>query len=245
MSIEYNKIYRHSTTTANAYDMIKQDLTDAFTEFTSHGVSFETLSPPTVSTEEYLIYLNSGKTMYLRLVVESNSPVLYICTKDITTGNIVNTKLYASSTSGTYRTFNFAVTRYGVCFTSIRPKSSSQYEVDDSFFINFFTVGDDSTPNMFVGGSNANPVATTYAKSYIYSDAHLKLEDLSWTPSKINTETVYTLLCKMSSPTYGVECKHLYMRVFSKAISGKVKIGDKYFILGAEYALEYDIKDGE
>lgn len=232
--MKLNKIYRYyGMKTAETYETIKAALTNAFTGF--DGVSFETVAATESTSEEYLIYLNSEKTMWLKLYNVS-TPMMSINFID---GSSVDITRQGTS-SALYCQINIVRTAYGVVFSRIGLSNSSTDILNDIYSCNFFAVGD---PNVFIyTKAESNNTSMNYI-DYWYSDLHTMPEAINQFSCITTSVVSRTKLSNASSMVQPIDCEHLYRLEFSEGKTGKMKIGDKYVILGCRYALEYDPND--
>lgn len=232
--MELNKIYRYyGMKTGQAYEPIKIALNEAFTGF--DGVSFETVAATEDTDEQYLIYLNAEKRMWLSLYQPSD-PQISI---NFSNGNSVVINRVSSSVA--YRQFNIVRTAYGVVFSRIGTTNDiTDVLTNDIYFSNFFAVGE---PNVFIYTGSSSNTTSTGSIDYWYSDLHDIPESFSQYSSFTASTVTRTKLSHASSMVQPIDCKHLYRLEFSGGETGKINIGDKYFILGCRYALEYDPND--
>lgn len=232
--MELNKIYRyHGVPEEEYYSHPKEKFTEAFTGF--EGVSFETVEGTDETTEEYKIYLDSEKSMWLTIYRPAYDEIsISISFKDGTV-----TTLH-ESTSGTYLTYNIMRTAYGVAFTSF-VQNNSQHKIldEDNYFTSFFVVGE---PNIFVCTKTTSNVSGS-SNDMMFSSLHEKLE-VHNNDSTLNGSTVpKTRLLNHTSLIYPIDCEHLYRVIYTDGKTGKIKVGEKYVILGTRYGLEYDPND--
>ena len=245
--MKVNRIYRYyGISKGSLYEHLKTTFTEAFTGF--NGISFETILAAASASgyEEYKIYLNPEKSMWLRIywdgVVSSSTTVstgtfVEMNFKDGSTYNVANV-----SSGSPYRYYNIVRTRYGVMFTNIYSASDAgEMAVSNTDFANFFAVG---APNIFVHTkSSSNTVAGTYT-DYWWSDLHTAVEQMAQYSALIPSSVGQTALFTACSAIQPITCDHLYRLAYYGGTSGKIKLGDKYLILGCRYALEYDPDDG-
>ena len=246
--MKLNKIYQfYGITQANLYAHVKQNLTEAFTGF--DGVSFETIEETTETAEdgtittvpeEFIIYLNSNKSMWLRVYIDTYLKIS-INFKD----GSVNVIGESKAGSGNYIGYNIIRTAYGVAFTNfaVSTSLSNTLITDMDKFNRFFTPGE---PNVFVytiATATSNSSSTTYS-DYWYSDLHeipesfLQVSNLAG-----NTISVQTTVFNACSMAQVIKCEHLYRLAYNEGKTGKLNVGDKYYMLGCRYALEYDPND--
>lgn len=232
--MELNKIYRYyGMKPEQAYEPIKNALNEAFTGF--NGVSFETVAATEDTEEQYLIYLNAEKSMWL-ILYQTSDPQISI---NFSNGNSV--VIARVNSYSAFRQFNIVRTAYGVVFSRIGTTSGATDVLsDDIYFGNFFAVGE---PNVFVYTASSSNATSSISVDYWYSDLHNMPEAFSQYSSLISSAVTRTKLSPASSMVQPVDCEHLYRLEFSDGKTGKIKVGDKYFILGCRYALEYDPND--
>lgn len=233
--MELNKIYKYYGIQAkNGYSHAKEKFTEAFTGF--EGVSFETVEATDETTEQYKIYLDSEKSMWLLIYVESSYLNISISFKD---GTVSKLEHSGASVSSGYLAYNIMKTAYGVAFTALAQANGEKEPLNDSYFMNFFAVGE---PNVFVCTSatdNLKCAADDVMFSILHETPEVRNE---W--STLNENPVLrTKLFNYSSLVYPIDCEHLYRVVHTDGKTGKVKIGEKYFIIGMRYALELDPND--
>ncbi len=230
-----NKIYKYyGIPTADAYEHMKEKFTEAFTGF--DGVSFETIEATDDTAEQYKIYLDSDKSMWLTLYTDSNAPKISIGFKDGTV-----TEISTVSSSSEYRRYNIVRTSYGVVFSNIGTSSNSTSTdiLADNYLTGFFAVGE---PNVLVYTKSISNTSGT-AQDFWQSSLHDTPEAFSQYSALYSSAVPRTKLFNASSMVQPIDCEHLYRLAYSDGTVGKIELGDKHIVLGTRYALEYDPSD--
>ena len=233
--MELNRIYRHYAIPRNQiYGQLKSILNEAFIGF--NGVSFETVAATESSDEQFLIYLNSEKSMWLNLHHDDNDALISVNFKNENARGIGR---IGSAVS--FRQFSIVRTAYGVIFSRIGTSNTSTDILNDAHLVGFFVQGE---PNIFVlsEGSN-NSTDTSWHDHCFYSDLHEIPEIFRQPNSLIYASVPRTSLLNACSAVQPIKSEHLYRAVFSDEQTGKIEVDNKYFIKGNCYALEYDPKD--
>lgn len=245
--MKVNRIYRYyGLTKSNLYEHLKATFTEAFTGF--DGVSFETVLATKAASgfEEYNVYLNTNKSMWLRIywngitsssTADTSKHYIEMNFKDGTTYNVV----YSDSGSW-YRYYNIIRTKYGVMFTNIYPASDAgTMSLSDVDFCNFFMVGE---PNVFVHTNSASNTGAAKSADYWWTDSHDAVEQLTQYDELTAGKTVARMqLFNAQSTIQPIVCDHLFRLAYYGGTTGKMKLGNRYVILGCRYALEYDPSD--
>lgn len=229
--MELNKIYKYfGIPVESAFAHMKEKFTEAFAGF--DGVSFEDIDGT------YKIYMNAEKTMYITITVDTET--LFITIKFGVNGDEREISPINKS-SYNYYAYTIVRTKYGVAFSRHDRKYYDYEYVGESYITSFFAVGN---PNVFI---NTETYGTNNGSSsrndYICSNMHEKIERQQNFDRIVYNYTTRTKLFNAGSMTYPVDCEHLYRIAYSDGKVGKIKVGDKYFISGVRYALEYDPND--
>lgn len=240
--MQLNKIYRYyGIPTAQVYAHMKEKFTEAFTGF--EGVSFETVEATeetaddgtvTTTPEQYIIYLDNDKSTWLKLYVNTSGyPTMAVYFKNGT--SVAFNNAISGTLANPYRQFNIVRTVYGVAFSGIGATTNATEILEDRHITSFFVVGN---PNLFVYTKSTSSTGGT-ANDYIFSSLH-EMPEIHNNYSTLNGSTVSrTKLFNFSSLVYPIDCEHLYRIVFTDGNVGRIKINDRYFIMGTRYALEY------
>lgn len=228
--MDLNKINRYCIAGGESYTHVKNTFTEALTGF--DGISFESVEATEDSGEEFVIYLNSEKSIKIRI------------TQNISLANRVDfavlfrdSEIYKSTAptvNNGWCVYNIARTDYGVAFTDIGYRFGQELISDDTKIVNFFSTG---TPNVFVR-TNSTSNLNNNAIDYWLSELHETVENDVVYSALCTSAVTRTALQSACSKHQPIECEHLYRLVFSDGKVGKIKIDDKYFILGCRYALE-------
>lgn len=236
--MQLNKIYRyHGIPKVEAYTHLKTTFTEAFSGF--DGVSFETVLAENSASgfEEYKIYLNAEKSMWLRIYWNGNSGTsehtIEMCFK-----NSQNEVLTTCSSGDSHRYYNIIRTDYGVMFSTFQSSSvENKLQTDDMQFQNFFAAGN---PNVFICAKGFN--LSMPGDECWWSNLHNSAEKININAAlNKSTDTVnQTTIYNATSAFEPIRCDHLYRLAIYSGKTGKMLIGDKYVILGCRYALEYN-----
>ena len=231
-----NKIYKYyGIPTAEAYAHMKEKYTEAFTGF--DGVQFETVEATDDTAEQYKIYLDSDKSMWLTLYTDSNAPKISIGFKAGTA-----TDVSTVSSSSEYRRYNIVRTSYGVMFSNIGTSNNSASTdiLADNYLTGFFAVGE---PNVLVYTKSTSNTVSAAAQDIWHSSLHDTPEAFSQYGALYTSTVPRTKLFNASSMVQPIDCEHLYRLAYSDGTVGKIELGDKHIVLGTRYALEYDPSD--
>lgn len=233
--MELNKIYRRQYIDLNnVYDTVKADFTELFSGFA--GVSTEE------AQNRFKIYFDgTQQSRYIKIVPSNSTGALITMHCNDGSSEQRDWINLCGNVNGSYFSYSFAKTNYGVVFSVLSTTNDSTYSIPDCYIQNFFSTFEDEYGNTVNGFIHTGAANDDMGNTYITycTDLHDTLENVEISKCFLGAAANHTLLCNAFSYTKPLVAPRLYKKLQTEgSVFGKIRVGGKTLIAGSHFAVE-------